>query len=392
MRVAPWVLAASLLGCVEEGPRRLGFPTLVVADLVPELAEKAATHRRDARKKPPSEFDRLVAGEAPKSEEPVKGRTAKRQAVPLSGRLVGELPAEFDEWIWSTDGNVTLAAHIPPGGVADVLIYSEAFGEKIATRPSGELRRFHHTVDPTLMDQGIPAAIAAVSQDLLPLEYGALVGVVSAFTTRTMGRGIGYRSTRGAFGGWKYVGRNANGLELRFARTTGQWGPARAVEAGTRDALKSLARDIPGLSVAAEAIEKQGSTAPAGTLTDRPAYQLLGSVVVQGDVGLHLAVVCARAPRCPKAEEVGQFLDSLRPPTQNDPRTLPAGAPSLNELAEKLGVPLAPREALVNDPWSVLKRSLPGASTGEQAGAVPLDSSSPSGPGDGGVPDGGADR
>jgi hypothetical protein len=225
-RLAALVLAAALAGGCQPAarePRRLAFPTFRAEALFPEYQSAA---RATPAGKPTTQFARdlnaMAGGTA--SAEP------EAQNVPLGSSMIAQIPDE-EGWTWSLAEGATLVTYSPAGGRPGALIYAEAFSPLIHEQPSAEHLRFQLTVN----------------------------------------RGLGFRPSRGTFTGWRWVGRNAQGVTLRCGRYLGLWAEARV--------SSSL---------------------------------ILGSATARDEeTGVHFAVLCVREPRCLVYKELARFFASV---------------------------------------------------------------------------------
>lgn len=334
------VMLALALGCGGDRPSRtLPFPTFHAEALFPELAEEGSAHPQVPRE---SLFERsLGGGAAAERKEP------PRQSVPLGNRFSGDLPAESGTWSWSADSGVTLIVHRTSAG-ADALIYAEGFSAEMVSHPSEEIRRFERTVVPDLVD---PLLDRRSVESLL---NGSLVRRVSRGTgldgpeagrllqflaTRTAGRGLGFRPGPGKDSGWRWVGRNRQGITVRIARFPGIWGRQRSLPA-------DLAKGLPRLPQAAPELAKLAGwlSSPPGTsgtaAQEGPAYLWLGSATdAHETAGAHLALLCLQTPQCSVAADLAAFLGSLQ---LADPGRLKG----LQEPAHDTPEELARRESL----------------------------------------------
>lgn len=266
--------------------------------------------------------------------------TVHRQRVLLSDTLQSTLPVDYSAWRLAGDGRLTLVVHTTEEGGADALILTESFQPLVQRAPSLELRRFQLTVDPALVQShALPRLVftePAWSALPLPSEIPLAEAVEALFTatTRTLGRGIGYRSTPGSFTGWRWVGRNDHDLELRLGRTRGIWGTQDPVDAGLAATLTVLETEMETLDLASGRLQAGTAT---GTWRGRAASLVLGSAVSGPSSGVHLAMLCLEAPTCPVAEEMARFLADLEPTT----RTASAGGgDSLQSLAAEFDLGL----------------------------------------------------
>jgi len=290
------VLLLLLAACERKpsGPRELAFPTFAARAAFPELTrveDEAPAGTPGTDRAPASAFEEaLRAG----STEPSTGQTeAPRrnpgQTIPLGANLAAALPGGPSSWRWSTEGHATLAVHGTGPGRPDALIYTESFLEEVGEHPSHELRRFQLTVNPEGRGTGI---------------FGQILGTREALLreTATRGRGLGFRpGARERSTALRWIGHNDHGVILRFARHGGSWQGQRPLPKGVRPEVGGSRGD------------SLNGQPPAKSLDRVSAYLLIGSALEpDGVLGTHLAILCARAPRCPVAEDLAALLDSVR--------------------------------------------------------------------------------
>ncbi|MFH1465185.1 MAG: hypothetical protein ABIO70_12435 [Pseudomonadota bacterium] len=299
-------LLALGVGCSENPERRLApSPEFTPAGLLPLPPELAVQE--------PAAAD-LALGGLPLVADTTAVEPTDRQAVALSGLFTTSIPLEFQDWQWATDGRLSLVLHETSGRM-DALIYAEAFDRTIQKAPSLELRRFHATVDPGLSG-GVVLAHLALAATLLDdptaaVRFADVLQTLFAATTRTMGRGLGYRSARGTFTGWRWVGRNDHDVHFRIARTHGVWSEQAQIDEKIRAAGEWISEHVAGVgSVDLGAAEGAAAEEDASGV---PAFMVLGSVVVGADAGIHLAMLCTEAPTCPVREDLVAFLERIEP-------------------------------------------------------------------------------
>lgn len=330
-RLLAAVLAAALTaacGAADRPPRELPFPVFEPEAPFPELA--AAPPGQEAG---PGDFERLLGAEA--TAEPAEPQL---QGVPLAGPLVGEIPVG-EGWQWASAGGIAIVVYSPAGSRPAALIYAESFGALIQRRPAREHHRFLVTVDPGLaagyldppsaleLASGGPLRQLAEKSGLSRSEAGELAQLLE---TRTRGRGLGFQPVAGTFTGWRWVGRNRQGLTLRVGRQLGTWAAPRPLPERFQQALERL-----GLG---------GETASGGSAVEVPAALVLGSAAArQEQSGAHFALLCVQAPECPVARELADFLDSLHVGEPGLAERLLAEPPAaLEELAYTVGVEIRP--------------------------------------------------
>jgi hypothetical protein len=342
-RLTALLLFGLIAGCRQEPPRprELPFPVIETRAPFPELALPAAAGPEpDAGAPRSSAFDAALAGPPAEPVAPAEPTAPAKQSIPLGGQLLGELPPD-SSWRWSTEGGAVLIVHSSGGGRPTALIYVQAFTDDIRDRPSEEHHHFQVAVDP-----GIAEGHLLIDMPLRQvekrtgLERRDAARFVQLVTTRTAGRGLGFRPVPESFTGWRWVGRNEHGVTLRLGRHSGSWAepaplPARFVQALARlDGTSSGSpTPNPGASPA------RGSSAV-------PAYLVLGSVTDRyEETGVHLAVLCARSPQCAEAEDLAGFLASIQPADAGRLERLASAPPAaLTELARAAGLEILPAD------------------------------------------------
>jgi hypothetical protein len=291
------VLAAGCQPKTRE-PRRLPFPTFRAEASFPEYQSEGGLARKGGAA---SQFKRDLnggLGEAAPSEP-------EGQNVPLGSAMTGRIPSG-EGWTWSIDGGATLITYAPGSGRPGALIYAESFSPEIHGHPAAEHLRFQVTVDPDLAEgylgftsagRLLAGAPGLAGAHLSPGETARWLQLLS---TRTLGRGLGFRATRGTFTGWRWVGRNPQGVTLRTGRHLGVWAAPRPLPPALAEALAGL-RGAPA----------QPASQPVATGVS--AYLILGSATDRDEeTGVHLALLCVREPRCLVYQELSQFLASIQ--------------------------------------------------------------------------------
>lgn len=299
LRGAILLLLAACGACGGEpsGPREPAFPSFDAHALFPELTrtDNQATAGDQKNGKPSrSAFEQALRGERAKAgrAQTEPKQNAPGQKVPLGANLVASLPAGRGSWRWSTEEGATLIVHGAGAGRPDALVYTETFREGIGERPSSELRRFQLTVNPegrgaTVLDETLGTALGILENRLRE--------------TATRGRGLGFHpGEEDRTTGLRWVGRNEHRVILRFARQGGAWQDQRPLPQRLRSALET-------------SVDRASSGGlPVEPLGRVPAYLLVGNAQEpEGTFGAHLAILCARTPDCPVAEELADLLASI---------------------------------------------------------------------------------
>lgn len=392
LRLMPLLLLiVAVVSCGTPEPRQVPFPILN------PVAPFTFKGKPDKAASPMSEEDGEVAQmlREVEGDVPTASPSAGRQTVLLAGRFASEIPLAFEEWRWATDGDVTLVAHFTDGRV-DGLIYAESFGFLTKLSPTEESRRFLSTVDSrlngplallnsifSLAARGVAMLVGGISgndssghdgdsADPSKEEIESIAGALMAAISRTGGQGFGYRSTDGSFSGWKWIGRSDSGLSFRLARTTGIWGKqgtGSLVSIG--DAVKNLDFLKPVLSYFGGGFpSSQSSPQQATDKGEVPAWMVLGSVVLEGDIGIHIAFLCAREPDCSVTEEFVDFVENMRLPSRAAANAAQGSgsATSLEELSTAIGLRIAPG-SLMMDPGKMVDLVREGMKSAQDDGA-----------------------
>lgn len=402
--VTLFLLMMALVACGKPEPRQVPFPVLN-----PE-APFAFKGKPAKAPDPASQEDEEVAQmlREVEGDSPPAAGAAGRQTVMLAGRFASEIPLSFEEWRWATDGDVTLVAHFTDGRT-DAIIYSESFGFLTQISPTEESRRFLSTVDKTLNGplailnsifswaaRGVSAIISGISGnkvagtdsgsgDPSDEEIEGIAGALMASISRTGGQGLGYRSTERTFSGWKWVGRTDTGLSFRLARTTGIWGQQDSGSlASIGDAVKNLDFLKPVLSFFGSGLPVSEMLPTQGTARGEvPAWMVLGNVVLEDDIGIHIAFLCAREPECLVTDDFIDFVENMRLPSRAAANAAEGSgaATSLEELSRAVRLRIAPG-SLMMDPGRMVDLVREGMKKAEAEGKETVPPLS----GDGGVP------
>lgn len=295
-----------------------------------------------------SEFERRLAAAARPGDEPT---TVATQGVWFGGGFAAALPQRFEEWSWSGDGEVTLAVHSGAGTV-DALIYAEpSTGADLS--PSRETDRFHRTTVPSLASAwrlAIPDLESLGAFELLARESGAALTDVqralNLIRTRTLGRGLGFEGDTKKFTGWRWVGRNPQGVFLRLGQLRGHWGPVGSMEETVAQVLEALADRSPAF---ADLLAWSGQPPRTG-LPSTPAYLVLVHADLGLDQSLHLAILCRLTPECPVAEDLARFVSSLRVAAGSSSRQSdPSSGQGFDALIRRAGLVIVPRGLVPTD-------------------------------------------
>lgn len=348
----------------EPGPRKVPFPKFDAKQPFPELngdddagaTEAEAEVSRDSYE----EAIRAAGGTEGAGETTPVPETTGTQSVgtiSLGGILHADIPVEFNEWQYASDGISTLITHQKPGSLPDAIIYIEAFSPATELFPSYESGRFQFTVDPGLSPNIVYPPLVLLgyewAKDRTAPPLDVLLTLQMA-TTRTMGMGLGYASMRTSFTGWKWVGETDAGLEVRLGRSSGRWDtPAFPGQRQAEQILRELAQEIPGAGGLISQIEKTRQVASTTRRVPAAAWMVIGSARRKNnpDMGVHIAILCERRPVCAVSEELSGFIGSLRPPQEG--ANLAASAGPLEPFAEKIGINLLGAEDLISAPQMI---------------------------------------
>lgn len=289
-------------------------------------------------------------GESPETSPEEASTPRSREAVPLAGRFVVHLPRDPEPWRWAAADGVTLGA-LFRGTRPIVLLYAEPMGS--GPWSSLGLDGFLRTVAPELSSTAlpffgtrIPGAREGLEQEL-DLTPAAAVDFLSRARSRTFGRGLGFHGRRSSFGGWRWSGSNAHGVELRLGAFDGMWGeqeelPSRMPE--TLGELRHVSPSFPELSI---------SRSHEPSSPGRAARMVLGTARRRSGIGLYLAILHTAEPEASVAADLGALLDTLRPPRGGEMETLLAARTpgDLERLAGQVSLDLqiAPRRISEED-------------------------------------------
>jgi hypothetical protein len=336
----------ALAACdIPNGPRQLPFPSFDARAPFPELvAGRVATKPKAGT----SALQKALA--AAQGPDPQTVSTPQSwQPVLLAGGFIAEIPkTDYDDWRWASDGAATLVIHAAPGNPPDALVYSEPFSELAYGLPSLELIRFQLTVDPAVTC--LPELVERWS-DAFGSSSGDRPGnapVAQAMwmlATRTLGVGLGYRSAPKSFSGWRWVGKNGQGVEVRAARTLGRWGAPDDLDTNVLNTLDALASRDPGLTPLSERMagELGRASVRRQDLLTRESYMVMASLSQGAARRVHVALLCAKNPQCLVASELRAMLDSVRAPRGDELARLSGqtNAAALQALANETGIVLS---------------------------------------------------
>lgn len=352
------LLALLSLGCENNvGPRQPHFPTFEARQPFPELVDldEQATPTRSTLSG--SSFERSIARELESGGEEgstVTAQTQGVQTVSLSSVFVADVPLNFNEWQWSSDGPVTMLIHRKAGSAPDALVFIEAFSPAVERFPSFDVGRFQYTVDPGLSPNIVYPPLVLLAARWVSKAAGlppmTTVLSLQKATTRTMGRGLGYSSTDGTFTGWRWVGHNDHKVALRLGRTTGTWASQPALDYTSRVVMGTLSQQVPALRELAKSVTEM--TDAAARQPTRQAWMILGSAARSNTLGVHIAIICERQPVCPVAAELSALLSTLRPASDAQNVAVGSGG-ELKSFAASLGITMLNAQEAVSAPQMV---------------------------------------
>ncbi|MFB6264517.1 MAG: hypothetical protein ABEL76_12975 [Bradymonadaceae bacterium] len=357
-------VALLAVGCAE-GERRLPYPDFDPRAPIPELGDSPGDDRQTSSEGS-SKFEKAIQENLeskPKGSEEEK-KPVSRQVVPIAGAFAGEIPVQFEDWSWSRTDSATVVTYSKKGDSPDAIIYAESFSELGRTFPSLDIARFLYTVDPSY---GQSATIPQLTGGGLgnaasefELSPNKVVSTILRGSSSTLGLGLNYQSRRGTFSGWRWVGRNGHGVDLRFARTRGRFGTSTSGDRSRAMArFRQMSRKMPEMKHASESLGRIGASeqaegptgvggdanrADAARGTPSAGWMLIGQVTERRRTPVHLAVGC-RSP-CPVAGELAHFLGSLRPQAEVRGRLATPSEPDFRAFADKRGLPLVDRDEL----------------------------------------------
>ncbi len=312
------LLCVMSLACERpDGPRRAPYPVFDPSQPFPELEGVEQSEGGQGEQSFEDAINDALEGEGvPGGDDAALTESGSYQKIPLASLFVAEVPLLFDEWQYVTDGGSTLLVHRKPGAQPDAIIYVEAFSPAVEQFPSYEVARFQFTVDPGLSPNSIypplGALVVAGDEQGDSPAFDAVMALQLA-TTRTLGRGLGYRSTSGSFTGWKWVGRTEQNTDVRLGRSSGRWGEqGLPIGAILERILADYAGKVPEIAALSEKLQSLGQSNQARN--PGPAWMVIGSIARQNNpvMGVHVAMICAQRPVCPVARELAHMLGSVK--------------------------------------------------------------------------------
>lgn len=280
------------VSCSDQGARELAVPIFDARAPFAELSSSGKSSSRSGAKSSgqssgASDFEKAIAesmagggdedGDEDSSDsgdaqdDAPSSAAVQTQKVALPGGLASSIPLDFDTWQWTSENGVTVITHREAGATSpDAMIYAERFSDLVRMYPSQEMARFRVFADP---------AFAPLVEVLNPAQDLIEVGDESSKPAPT----LDYRSSRDSFSGWTWFGQNDADVTLRFGRTQGRWSAPEVGGEGEDSSVTSS------------------------------AWMLLGSANLGGNLGTHIAIICKRAPQCPVADELSEFLAEIAP-------------------------------------------------------------------------------
>lgn len=304
-----WLCGILLTGCLADGPREVPFPVLDARAPFPELSSRLPI--TPAKAQP----DGTGFEEALAELEPLEPEVEEAEATPHRDLTVRNFTVEvpFGEG-WSNTGpsaGGVLTIHYQPVGAPDPLaiVYTEPFTGLAQMSPSAELRRFLQKIDRQLLPSIALLSLPDDNTPFAPIDWA-------------------FESTRKSFTGWRWVGKNSHGVELRLARVTGSWihNAAPQQPAQLQDLLGDLPVDLGKLGVDLDQLQDLGidldqqdlgadpTNAPINRTPPHavPAWMVFGHARVNDTNGFHIAIVCNRTGGCPVASELSALLDTIQ--------------------------------------------------------------------------------
>lgn len=347
------VIASSVWGCERaDGPRQAPYPVFDSSQPFPEL-EGIEQESSGEQSFEAAIEDALESEGVPGADSAAFAESGSYQKIPLASLFVAEVPLLFDEWQYVTDGGSTLLVHRKPGAQPDAVIYVEAFSPAIENFPSYEVARFQFTVDPGLSPNSIypplGALVVAGNEQGDSPAFSAVMALQLA-TTRTLGRGLGFRSTSGSFTGWKWVGKTTHGTDVRLGRSSGRWGEqGLPIGAILERILSEYAVKVPEIAMLLDRLKSLGQAAQQRN--PGPAWMVLGSIARQNNsvMGVHVAMICAQRPVCPVSRELAHMLDSVKVLEDSGGLAAPA-SDDYKAFASDVGIELLDMSEVISAP------------------------------------------
>jgi hypothetical protein len=331
--LSPVLVAILSFGC-EGGKRELAFPSFDGASVFAVTRESAATAEKGL-----SEYERALRA----AEARAGADTATRpDPVHVVGRYSSSWPGPMRGWTSARDETAAMFVHTDDRGTVDAWIYAEAFSPAVSSVPSLELGRFVATSAPELLGITGPGEglLEWALSNPTALEAKLGLSVATMLASRTLATGLAFTVQPSSFTGWKWVGRNNHGVELRLGKAEGRGGTV-TLSTVVVETVRANPQFPEAVARTVEVFTQRGaagSSPPgAGTIT-------LGNASLTEVDGIHLAAVCIGIP-CPVAADLAWFLDEMKV----DPTGQVAGETSsaeLGTLASKAGILLVPAVAI----------------------------------------------
>lgn len=323
------LLSAALItsvSCDSAGqPRQLPTPTFSATELFPHL-DRQKTAPPTAPDDFESRIEELMTGDDPNTDT---APTRSTQLVPLGASLTAQIPDDHDQWRWSRQDNTTLISFTPAGeDTPELLILTQTYPYLTAQLPSLAIQQFLSDVAPGLLHSfDLPRHLKDITPDELSLtaptdqpqtiSADELIDQLLGTSTLTGHRGLGFRTQRSSFSGWRHLGENSAGVFLRLATAQGDWGPQPTLpDALNPRELQQLLDD------SGQDLRLAIPSPPTTRAPNRPAQLIIGQAELSPSQGIYLAIFCTSDPQCPQAPHITHLLDRLQAS-----QTPPSGRP-----------------------------------------------------------------
>ena len=298
-----------------DGPRQLPAPLLDLSQVFPQ-PDATPTSESD----PASSEERFR--QLADSPDPSPAAHS-RIRIPLGASLSGEIP-HTPNWTWSQRANLTLISHQHDSSYADIVILAQPYSPARPQRPSHALQSFIGELLPGTS----PLSLSSLSQNLPQLA----TELQSLQTSLTGGRGLGFIPSPGTFVGWRTIGQNPTGTDLRIAHYRGTWASQPALPAGlTPQTISTLSSQLTSnfpeglipeallndtlntLNDLSSASQPSPTSASQPRRPPAPARLVIATIETSPSQGIHLAILCAGTTTCPQSPHITRFFESISP-------------------------------------------------------------------------------